>query len=84
MLFLPLIPLARVCVCLSRAIRSGWPVLLIFAGYMVSKNDLYKNARAFPHGDERIRTADLLLARQALSHLSYAPLKKLLYGPTWT
>jgi hypothetical protein len=25
------------------------------------------------HGDERIRTADLLLARQALSHLSYAP-----------
>ena len=26
------------------------------------------------YGDERIRTADLLLARQALSHLSYAPL----------
>jgi hypothetical protein len=25
------------------------------------------------YGDERIRTADPLLARQALSHLSYAP-----------
>ena len=26
------------------------------------------------HGDEGIRTPDLLLARQALSHLSYAPI----------
>ena len=34
-----------------------------------------QTARAVPHGDERIRTADLLLARQALSHLSYAPQK---------
>jgi hypothetical protein len=37
------------------------------------KELISRTARAVPHGDERIRTADLLLARQALSHLSYAP-----------
>jgi hypothetical protein len=38
--------------------------------------DLSQSSSPHPqaiHGDERIRTADLLLARQALSHLSYAP-----------
>ena len=30
-----------------------------------------------PNGDERVRTADPLLARQVLSHLSYAPLMRM-------
>ena len=43
------------------------------------------SAQIHPHavsgGDERNRTADLLLARQALSHLSYTPA---FGGPEWT
>ena len=36
-------------------------------------------------GDKRNRTADLLLARQALSQLSYAPIfPKRNGGPKWT
>ena len=43
-----------------------------------------------PGGDSRVRTGDLLLARQALSHLSYIPVFRLPYytfsffgGPEW-
>ena len=49
------------------------------------------------HGDERIRTADPLLARQVFSQLNYAPSRartprrspppahtRVLHGPTWT
>ena len=34
----------------------------------------------FPGGDERVRTAGLLLARQALSHLSYTPMSVLSFS----
>ena len=32
--------------------------------------------KPYPGGDERIRTADPLLARQVLSQLSYTPINK--------
>ena len=45
---------------------TGLPVIT-FASF------LYAVFKEQPGGDERNRTAGLLLARQALSHLSYTP-----------
>jgi hypothetical protein len=43
--------------------------------------------REFPHGASRDRTGDLLLAKQALSQLSYGPVEPesngLLVGVSW-
>jgi hypothetical protein len=50
------------------------------------KDRSYKNSLFFSfYGDERIRTADPLLARQVLSQLSYTPFfsLSLYYGPIW-
>jgi hypothetical protein len=49
-------------------------LVLLFAGFHSVKERCGHPSAA--HGDERIRTAALLLARQALSHLSYAPSKE--------
>ena len=52
--------------------------------------DLLKNSNSSPliadpdGGDERARTADLLVANQALSRLSYIPISNSLQGPPAT
>ncbi len=45
--------------------------LLLITGYAPVGRD--QASRASQDGDKRVRTDDLLLAKQALSQLSYAP-----------
>ena len=55
--------------------------------YAIVKEQCCGNVRRhdrFLGGGERVRTDDLLRARQALSQLSYTPVNRFSGGPGWT
>jgi hypothetical protein len=78
-LLTPRHPLNALSSLIIRFVESFFPCFRFFC----QRSVLQKLFFLLLYGDERIRTADPLLARQVLSQLSYTPFFSLYYGPIW-